>query len=317
MSSTRRAFLGSCLATTVGGPAVAPIPAATEAPARPRGRTNPIAVSTYSFWRFEEGQKVPVHRCIDLAARWGFDAVEILEVQMERKDPATLAKLKRRALKRGLDLCGLSTHQGFVDPDPKVRQKNVERTRSSIDLAYRLGIPVMRVNTGRWGTIESFDKLMANRGKEPSLPGHDEEDAFAWVVESLKKCLPLAEKRGVLLGLENHWGLARTPEGLLRIVEAVDSPWLAVLMDTGNFLEDPYDALKKIAPYTAYVHAKTYDGGGKWYTLDLDYGRIADLLGAEDYAGYVSLEFEGRAPAKTAIPAGLARLERAFAAEEG
>ena len=82
----------------------------------------------------------------------------------------------------------------------------------------------------------------------------------------------------MLLALENHWGLSRTAEALVRIIQAIDSPWLRALMDTGNFLEDPYDELEALAPYTAYVQAKTYYGGGTWYTLDLDYPRIAALL---------------------------------------
>ena len=49
-------------------------------------------------------------------------------------------------------------------------------------------------------------------------------------------------------------------------------------MDTGNFLEDPYDKLEQIAPKTVFVQAKTYYGGGEWYTLDLDYKRIAKIL---------------------------------------
>jgi sugar phosphate isomerase/epimerase len=61
----------------------------------------------------------------------------------------------------------------------------------------------------------------------------------------------------VVLAGENHWGLSRTPEGLLRIVNAFNSPFVGALMDTGNFLEDPYDKLKQIAPRTVYVQAKT------------------------------------------------------------
>ncbi|MGC3960740.1 MAG: hypothetical protein QM813_23230 [Verrucomicrobiota bacterium] len=72
------------------------------------------------------------------------------------------------------------------------------------------------------------------------------------------------------MALENHWGLTRTPEGLLRVLNAISSPWLGGLMDTGNFSEDPYDKLKQIAAQTVYVQAKTYYGGGEWYTLDLD-----------------------------------------------
>ena len=62
-----------------------------------------------------------------------------------------------------------------------------------------------------------------------------------------------------------------------------------------------------------HVH-KTYDGGGEWYTLDLDYPRIARLLAEAGYSGWVSLEMEGREPAETAVPKGLAVLRKAFGA---
>jgi L-ribulose-5-phosphate 3-epimerase len=121
-----------------------------------------------------------------------------------------------------------------------------------------------------------------------------------------------AEQCGVLIGLENHWGLGRTAAGVMRIVNAIDSPWFQVTMDTGNFLEDPYDQLKVLAPKTVFVQAKTYYGGGTWYTLDLDYPRIGKILKDVNYSGYVSLEFEGKEDYKTAIPKSLAMLRKAF-----
>jgi len=287
-----------------------PEPADADAPRR----GNPIAVSTYSFWRYRAGARLPIDECIRLAGEMGFDAVEILEVQMHRKDNGYLQSLKRQALLAGLDLCGMSTHQDFVSPEPDERKANLQRTIASIELAYRLGIPTIRVNTGRWGTSRNFDELMANRGIEPPLPGYTDEDAFPWVIESLEHCLPAAERCGVVLGLENHWGLGRTPEGVMRIVDAVDSPWLRVTMDTGNFLEDPYEKLEKIAPKTVFVQAKTYYGGGVWYTLELDYQRIAAMLRKHEYRGYVSLEFEGKEDPKTAVPKSLAVLRKTFAA---
>jgi sugar phosphate isomerase/epimerase len=283
-----------------------------ETRARRRGRGNPIAVSTYSFWRFKKGLKLPIERCIDEAAAMGFDGVEILHIQMENESNRYLQNLKRRALINGLDLCGMSTHQGFVSPDKDKRQKNIDHTIKCIDLAYKLGIPIIRINTGRWGTTRSFDELMANRGVEPVLPGYTEDDGFAWVIDSIEKCLPAAEKCGVILGLENHWGLSRTPEGLLRIVNAIDSPWLQVLLDTGNFLENPYAKLQRCAPQAVFMQAKTYYGGGIWYKLDLDYDRIAGIMRKHDFHGYVSLEFEGNEDYKTAIPKSLAMLRRAF-----
>ena len=133
-----------------------------------------------------------------------------------------------------------------------------------------------------------------------------------WVIASLEKCLPAAEKCGVLLGLENHWGLGRTPEGVLRVVNAIKSPWLQVTADTGNFLEDPYDKLEQLAPKTILLQAKTYYGGGLWYELELDYPRIAKIFHQQNYRGYVSLEFECKEDPRTAIPHSLKLLRAAF-----
>lgn len=316
----KSAVIGGAAAITARAEDALSSDAPTEAPAS-HWRGNPIAVSTYSFWRFGVGKKLSMAQCIDHAAAMGFDAVELLEVQIDHAEPgrkqsnAYLQSLKRRASHRGLDLCCLSTHQGFVSPDKSKRKKNIDKTIASIELCYKLGIPIMRVNTGTWGTSKNFDELMKNRGIEIPLEGHTDDDAYPWVIESLEKCLPTAAQCGVTLGLENHWGLGRTPEGVLRIVNAIDSPWLSVLMDTGNFLEEPYDKLAKLAPKTIYVQAKTYHGGGVWYTLDLDYRKIARLLRAVDYRGYVALEFEGRALGRTAIPQSLQTLRRAFAAK--
>ena len=243
----------------------------------------------------------------------GFDGVEILQVQMREEGNAYLQGLKRRAFDAGLELCGFSTHQGFVSPDAAIRAENVAKTCRSIELAAALGIPTMRVNTGRWGTSKSFDDLMANKGIEPRLPGHTDDEGFAWVIASLRECLPTAERCGVVLGLENHWGLGRTAEGVMRIVEAIDSPWLRVTLDTGNFLEDLYPQMERLAPKACLVQAKTYFGGGKWYTLDIDYPRVAGILRRHDYRGWVSLEFEGRDDPATAVPRSLHLLRTAFA----
>ena len=320
MNIDRRSLLTGSAAAAAGlyfaGPTDARAQDAQESSPTPRSSGarpgNPIAVSTYSFWHFDR-ERVPIERCIDYAAEMGFDAVEILEVQMEHTDNAHLQSLKRRAFVRGLDLCGMSTHQGFLTPDAEDRQRNIERTLTSIERAYEMGIPIIRVNTGTWGTSESFDALMANKGIEPPLPGYTEDDAFPWVIEAFEKLLPTAEKRGVVMGLENHWGLGRTAEGVMRIIDAVDSPWLRATLDTGNFFENRIPQYERMLPATVFVQAKTYYGGGEWYTLDLDYERIADLLHEHGYRGYVSLESEGKEDFRTAVPKSLARLRKAFA----
>lgn len=84
---------------------------------------------------------------------------------------------------------------------------------------------------------------------------------------SIEQCLPKAEECGVVLGLKN-----------------------------------PYDLLEELAPDTFLRQAKAFCGGGKWYTLDLDYPRIGDIMRRHNYKGCISVEFEGNADPLEAVP---------------
>jgi sugar phosphate isomerase/epimerase len=286
-------------------------PAMAAAPATP-GRVR-LAVSTYSYWHFKP-QKYPIERVIEDAARLGFDGVEILHRQMRDETPAYLNMLKQTAFRHAIALPMLSIHQDFVHPDATEREKHIAHTKRCIDIAAQLGIPAVRLNSGRWKTIKSFDDLMKVKGDEPPLPGYKTEDAVKWCVDSIHACLPHAEKAGVTLALENHWGLTTQPEMLIRIWKGVNSPWLGMNVDTGNFPGDPYTGLETLAPHAWIVQAKTYYGGGEWYTLDLDYKRIAGILRKANFGGWVSLEMEGKEDAATAVPKSLAVLRSAFQA---
>lgn len=282
-------------------------------------RPNRIGVSTYSFWHFQ-GAPTPIETCLEQAADMGFDGVEILHVHMVEAakaaggevDRSLLRRIKQRAFSLGLDLMGFSTHQGFVTPDAEKRKANIAHTARCLELAYELGIPTIRVNTGRWGTSKSFDDLMANKGIEPRLPGFTDDEGFEWVIDSFEVLLPKAEELGVVMGLENHWGLGREASGVLRVLDAVKSPWLQATLDTGNFLENMYDQMDALAARAVLVQAKTYFGGGEWYALDIDYARVAEILRKHHYRGYISLEMEGKEAPATAIPKSLHLLRQAF-----
>jgi sugar phosphate isomerase/epimerase len=317
--SSRRAFLKSAPLLAAGAylgrnALAAPRQTPQAAPARTPKR-NPIGVSTYSFGTYQGRRRLDEIEILDIAADMGFDGVELLQNAMRDQSPSKLQRIKTHAHSVGLALMGLSTHQDFVHGDPAERQKNVELTIRQIEFAARLGIPTIRINTGRWNTIGSFDLLMSNKGVEPVSFGHTEDEGFQWVIDAITKLLPAAETNGVILGLENHWGLARTAAGLLRIVEAVNSPWLQITFDTGNFFEQRVEQLKMMAASKVpicLVQAKTYYGGGTWYTLDIDYAEIAGILRGDNYRGWISLEFEGREDASTGVPKSLALLRQHF-----
>lgn len=291
--------------------AVTPSAVKTQNSPDTSGRRIRLAVSTYSYWHFKP-EKYPIETVIEQAARLGFDGVEVLHRQMAEEAPAYLNRIKQLAFRNGLALPMLSIHQDFVWPEAADRAKHIEHTKHCIDLASQMGIPCVRLNSGRWKTIKSFDDLMKVKGDEPPVKGYTNDDGLKWCVDSIQQCLPHAEKAGVVLALENHWGLTTRPDVLLRIWKAVNSPWLGVNLDTGNFPGDPYPGIEQIAPHATIVQAKTYYGGGEWYTLDLDYPRIAGILSKAGYHGWVSLEMEGKEDAATAVPKSLAVLRSAF-----
>jgi len=271
-----------------------------------------LIVSTYSYWHFEP-VKYPIEKVIENAAKIGFDGVEILHRQMENETREYTNKLKRMAFERGLALPFLSIHQNFVQPDVAKRKEHIQHTIGCINLATQMGIPAIRMNTGSWGTKRGDDYYQT--GKMDPLPGFTDKDGADMVIDAMGECLIEAEKQGVILCLENHWGLSSNIDYLEYIYKALaSSPAMGLNLDTGNFVGDPYSQLERLMPYADIIQAKTYHGGGHYYDLDLDYKRIAKIMRDANFTGYVSLEMEGKEDAETAVPKSYKLLREAFEA---
>lgn len=312
VSSSRRNWLKN---TALAGAAVLASPAirASDAIVEPAAakRRFPLAVSTYSYWHFEE-KKYPIEKVIEDAARLGFDGVEILHRQMTDESIPYMNKLKRLAFDNGLSLPMLSIHQSFVQPKAEDRKKDVEHTIRCINLAVQMGIPCIRMNTGSWRTVKR-DAAYYKDGQEPPIQGYTDQDAIKWCIDSYGECLVAAEKAGVVLAIENHWGLSSNIDYLLEIYKPLSSsPAMGMNVDTGNFVGNPYPQFERMAPYATIVQAKTYHGGGHFYDLDLDYQKVADILRKANFKGYISLEMEGKENPETAVPKSLELFRKVF-----
>src|SRR6266571_5835217 len=155
----RRSFFAStaCAATTLAFGAEKQETRATGSAHRKRIK---LGIATYSYWHFKT-EKVPIETVIEKAAEIGVEGLDILHRQMDipEKDPLTAAhrsylqKLKRHAFHNGIAPVCLSIHQNFVQQDPAERQKQVEHTHKCLEIAYELGVPCIRLNSGRWNTI--------------------------------------------------------------------------------------------------------------------------------------------------------------------
>lgn len=280
-----------------------------------------IAISSYSFLGFgggPDGSDLPsVHQMIDHCVDFGVDGIEFLNEHLKASGvttPAKLAELQQYAAMRGIRPVTLAASNNPLKTTPQERADDLMQLIEHIDWADQLGTPFVRVLGGRWGTITDFGELTANRGEEPPIEGFTDEQGFEWTVMSLRYAAQYAGTKGITLVLENHWGPTGTSAGTKKIHDAVDSPWLKYVLDTGNFfqLPDPYAAMQVFFDDLAILHAKVYLGGGMVVSPDIDYAQVATILRQINYNGYISIEFEGKAHPNEGIPDGLLIVRTAF-----
>jgi len=277
-----------------------------------------LAISTYSFRRSAGSETAPLTLAamIERCAALDVQGIEILGREFEGMSVEDLNAIKRCAATHGIAIVSVAASHNFVLSDPAMRAQQRDIVAKWVEVADRLGAPFVRVLSGRWNTLANVeDFLVKNGGNEPPLPGYTDDDAYQWVADGFKRISYHAGRRGITLVLENHWGLTGTADGVLRIIAETGSPWLQAVLDTGNFhfRPDQYADMAALLPHVVLVHAKTYPGGGIYFTADLDYPRIAAMLRQARYRGYVSIEFEGAAHPDTGIPESIALLRAAFA----
>lgn len=291
----RRSFLSTA--------AMASTAAAIEPFARKSAKFSGLGLTTYSlkrhmrWWWGKETKsgKLEMGGFLDYCAKLGLEGAEMtsyfFQDPLEQRD---LHALKRRAHLLGLDITGGAMGNNFSFPPGS--QENVAHMkyyRTWIDHFAELGAPVVRVFAAR-GTPK----------------GAGDEDIIKNVIANLNEALPYAEKRGVMLGLENH-DFVRNIDYLLEILKAIDSKWLGVIWDSANLSAspDPYAQLERIAPYavTAQVKVMTKVNGKD---VPADYARLVQILREAQYRGYLIFEYEEEEDPFTAIPNHLPQLRK-------
>jgi sugar phosphate isomerase/epimerase len=267
----------------------------------PIGRTRPshlkLSLAAYSYRHLLDGpnRSMDLFAFADLAADMGLDAIEPTSYYFPPDAGLEeCRRLQRHAFRLGLDISGTAVRNDFCLPPGPAREKSLAGVRDWVDRAVALQAPVIRIFAGQ-------------------VPrGDTEEAAVARAIDGLRESVAYAGTRGVTLALENHGGITATPPQLLRLVEAVDSPWFGVNVDTGNFkTPDPYADLERIAPYAVNVQVKTEitrsEAGPK---EPADLARLVEMLRRVRYSGYVVLEYEAAEDPLTAIPGHVAALRR-------
>ena len=99
----------------------------------------------------------------------------------------------------------------------------------------------------------------------------------------------------------------------LDIVRDVQSPWLGINLDSGNFhTPDPYKDFAECVPYALNVQLKAELDIGPKKKQPADLKRHAQILRDGGYQGWVALEYEAAEDSAVAVPRYLAELKALF-----
>lgn len=192
--------------------------------------------------------EMPYLDWIESAATLGGDGVEHYDGFFRSYRPEHVDPIVAVMDATGQNSSMLCFSPDFTHPDAAERERQVARQHAAIDLTVRLGTRYCRTLSGQ------------------NFPGLSRADGVARTVEGLLRSIEHAERRDVILCLENHYkdGTWRYPEFAqpeeiyLEILDRVDSPRLGVQYDPSNAIVGGYDPiafLDKVLPRVVTMHA--------------------------------------------------------------
>lgn len=196
-----------------------------------------------------------------------------------------LHAFRRRAYELGIGIVGTGTRNEFVTADKAHRAEGVQHIKRWVEVAARLGVPVLRVFA---------DHMIRNESWKKAVPDVAHADVQAWVADDLRECAEHGRKHGVIIGVQNHGDFNGSAADFLGLLKRVGSDWCAPVLDTGYFnTPDPYEDIAQVAPYAVnwIVKQSVFDGG--YGSEPIDLGRLAGIMRANGYRGYLSIETLG------------------------
>lgn len=259
-----------------------------------------LSCNLYSFNAPLRGGEMTLEQVIDFCAELGFDAVDptgyYFPGHPEPPSEAYVNGIKRRAFLAGLDISGTGVRNDFTAPDPAARERDLAHVKRWIEVAARLGAPVLRVFDGKGET-----------------PGPTRDEMTGWVAEAFRAAAAHGARHGVILAYQNHDELLKTAAEVLALRERVASGWFGLNVDIGSLRTgDPYEEIAALAPCacTWQIKERLYRKGQEERT---DLRRVFAILREAGYRGYAPLETLGPGDPREKVRRFLAEAREALA----
>jgi sugar phosphate isomerase/epimerase len=291
----RASLLPFCAAAGVG---LGGLPAfAMEPIKRAGGSSLKISLNAYSFARLlnsqlqGRGEGISLFDLVEFAAKQNFDGVDLTGYYFpgyEKNGPGVptdkfIFDLKRRVFDLGLGISGTGVGNNFTTADKESRAKDVQRIKNWVEVAAKLGAPVIRVFA---------DTQMRAQTWQTVSNGATRDQVEAWIAADIRACADHAAKFGVIIGVQNHGDFLKTADNVISLLKRIDSPWCGAIVDTGYFkAADPYEEMAKAAPFAVNWQIKQSPLGVESEEASpTDLKKLIGIIRASGYRGYLPIE---------------------------
>lgn len=193
-----------------------------------------------------------------------------------------IARIKRYTHDRGITISGTGVKNDFATADKAMRAEGVALTKLWIEVAARLGAPVVRVFAG--------PQQKNAKDWQSAAGGAPRDEVEKWMAEALRECAEHGEKSGVIIAVQNHGDFLTTGPEHLSLLKRVDHAWCGALVDTGKyFTADPYTDIAMMVPHAVNWQIKE-TLGSSLKTPPTDYTKLAKIIHDGGYRGFVPIE---------------------------
>ena len=265
-----------------------------------------------SYWIFDGGLDgtLPIKSAMEQASKMGFEGIELgiasQGVLTHNTSQAECEEIVREAEKHGLEISGAASGEGWTTSptanDEDVRLKIIDFTQKALQITHWLGSDAYLFVPG---AVEVFFL--------PDAEVIPYDVCYQRASEAISQLVPVAEKLGVAIAVENVWNkFLLSPLEMREFIDNFNTSQVGVYFDVGNVLLTGYPDqwIRILGSRIKRVHIKDYkrsvgnaDGFVDLLEGDVDFEAVKQALSEINYDGYVTAEmipFTPGRPEKTA-----------------
>ena len=246
------------------------------------------SLNAYSFNDPLIAKTMTLDDLLDYCAEHNFDGVDLTGYYFPNYPQVPtdeyIYHIKRKAHLVGVSISGTGVRNDFSNADANKRKEDVQLIKNWIEVASKLGAPVIRIFAGVMNPKEySWDNIAA------------------WMVKDIKECVEYGQKHGVIVAIQNHNDFIKTADEAIKIIEMVNMEWFGLILDTGSYRKgDPYQQIAQTITYAVnwQVKENIFVNGIEEKT---DLKKLFKIIKNSGYRGYVPIETLGKGDPKVKV----------------